>query len=1054
VRRSLAPPWRSCDNRGVSGQHGTGDPLGVLDVLKRDEGSEVGWAFDPDRGRSVLVRRLAEGQASLPQAADALEAEASYCRRLEGELTPSAVVEKTPDGEPYLRYEVPDGVTLGRLMLALEASGRTLSQAAATAIASDVLETAKAIQRARARTLTGSSLWGHGEIDPRSVLIGVDGVARLYDARFVATGFRSDESPLVRLCRPPEITETTPAGSPSGDVYSVGALLALGVLGPGRLMGTGDEALVRLVQKELTERGSELDDGFGFVLTTALAQRERERFENCNVMRIALKQCAYLDDEDWSRQRAGLGAFAELLASEDAPSLLPESLLAQHVDVSFMSESAEPTMTGLRAYGLEDSEEVTAVAAQAELDRTMEALGLPSSPSGQTAAQDPVDGPDEDRTVSTGLTLSALAMLDEVSERALVPKVEPIPHITGEQTRNLDLSSVTGADGSLVVDPSPLSDDGPEDLPTREAAPSEMAPRVRAETVAPSHLSEKDALLMTMDAELLGATGHGTITGDSEDFTDSRDLMTNESMGESSLAFESVTDEVEKPTARQLGGFDDAVEVGAGLLSSQGSVVEPKPKRAPKYRPASERKAARDPSAVALPGRTAAPADTQAGPLAEEFDDDFLSAVAKETPRAPTRRPKSQVGSVPAAAVGARVTGLPKVPSVADRIPNLGTGALLADAIADALADESAPLPQPSRPSGRAASRPRPVHSAKLVGVNVPRRASTLSLPEGGIPLEALDPVVAPAFGHAGLPPSAGSIPLARDPVRPTRRLTQSVPPPRFEEDSGRGRVAFLGLAALVLGVGLVALVMQDRDTTTGAALGVPPVPVPVETAARRAPAPREVPTPTIELPEERKTVDLAAGLDLPPAKPETPEETAEDRAAREAYGATDTLEAAGGYDSASRSSALGVWRIEDSATRATGGLAVEGKAPNAWERELASAPAYAPDEDTGYDDEGYGGRDTASAAAPSDTPYAFRGSRAITGPRAGKLVINVIPWGNVFVDGRSYGYPPVVVQNLTAGTHVIRVERPGFETVERPVVLAASKDESVHIRFKQLGEK
>jgi hypothetical protein len=58
-----------------------------------------------------------------------------------------------------------------------------------------------------------------------------------------------------------------------------------------------------------------------------------------------------------------------------------------------------------------------------------------------------------------------------------------------------------------------------------------------------------------------------------------------------------------------------------------------------------------------------------------------------------------------------------------------------------------------------------------------------------------------------------------------------------------------------------------------------------------------------------------------------------------------------------------------------------------------------------------------------------------------GRLFVNAIPWGQVFVDDAPIGNTPRVAVPVSAGTHRVRVSRDGFETFERTVQVAPGQD-------------
>ena len=1072
-----------------------GERFGVIEVLKRDEGSVVGWAFDQERSETTLVRRLVDSVRSEDYAREALEAEAAYTNRLDSRC-PQAELHELPDGEACLLYSHSHGAVLERILHAMEASGRTFTPAAATVIVSEVLHTAKAIQRVRARSLTGTSLWGHGEIEPRGLIVGEDGLTRLYDVRYAATGLMSDPSPMALVCRPPELTEASPTGSPAGDVYSVGAVLALCVLGPRALLTDDDESLVRSVQKALSERSDDIEDGFGFVLTTALATRPRERFENSNVMRIALRQCAYLSSDQWQNQLDGLARLAKLFSSDDPPSEIPMSVLDEFEDMTLINDAAEPTLAAIPGQRTKELD-----AADQEVVDAMGALGLPASNTRPSSIG--IVAPKGD------LTASALAVLDEVSETNFSRHAEEIGETTTdfgqlaeEPTRELEIDPT--AQMSAV-----RRDDEDAEAPQTIETNAQDLERVLAKAVRDG-IAETDARLETVDAELIGeVSGAFESVTDEVDQPESTDLepqYDTEMAGETSKSFESITDEVDQPDATELDQpavtmeeiaaaraaadieervsdieetqdgdddrrpvhippnvptFNDVIPTGTGRLAlSVGGRTDVRdslvgkagvPDNVEGDRP--DKKSI----TIALPSSGSRPAKARAqAPVADEFDDDRLSDAAP-VPLVTKKqgKGKGKKGKKPRARPSSAISAA-AVPAVGDSIRDLSSGPVLSDSSVPETT-QNAPLPAPVR-RGSGARRPAiernvsstrgEVHQARLTNAPPPRHDSGIGIRRPtGIPLEQLDPDVTPAL-KLPRPQSRTSSFAKRPNSRPAPRRSSTIPPPRFESESQGGRLAFMAVLAVALAVVFFVMLSDRAPRDTGAVVGISPTPTTVgRTSARSSVTSRGVVT-------DERTVDAKTPEGaVAAAQPKLLGDDGDDEAARKGYGETDTLEATGQYDKAGRREALGVWRLDDQAASDAAGRRGQGAS---WEEELASAPAYVAS-DRYVEDEPYGGddeRDWERELGQSGAPYIWGGPAPSGAARAGRLVINVIPWGNVYIDGRSYGYPPVVVRWLSAGQHTIRVERPGFETTERVVDLAANEDKSVHVRFKQLGDE
>jgi len=69
-----------------------------------------------------------------------------------------------------------------------------------------------------------------------------------------------------------------------------------------------------------------------------------------------------------------------------------------------------------------------------------------------------------------------------------------------------------------------------------------------------------------------------------------------------------------------------------------------------------------------------------------------------------------------------------------------------------------------------------------------------------------------------------------------------------------------------------------------------------------------------------------------------------------------------------------------------------------------------------------------------------------------GMLQVAVRPWGEVFLDGRPVGTTPLDRLTLTAGPHVVRVHYPGYDDVERRIVVRAGQTEVLKVDFSAEG--
>lgn len=83
--------------------------------------------------------------------------------------------------------------------------------------------------------------------------------------------------------------------------------------------------------------------------------------------------------------------------------------------------------------------------------------------------------------------------------------------------------------------------------------------------------------------------------------------------------------------------------------------------------------------------------------------------------------------------------------------------------------------------------------------------------------------------------------------------------------------------------------------------------------------------------------------------------------------------------------------------------------------------------------------------AAPTSATPSVAAPPAQAGPTPSaaapaKLFVNATPWGQLFVDGLLIGNTPRANVELTPGSHLIRVVRPGFTTFERTIRVSAGE--------------
>lgn len=309
--------------------------------LKRDGNSVVGWAEDVSG--IGLVRRLVKSRRLDSDTRAGLLAEAEYLSRLECERCPAGQTLELGD-ELVLEYSTGPGVELDRLLMALERASRLLAPSAALALISELIHNADAISNLRPLGLEGR--WGHGEISPRSVVLGLDGFARLYEARLLASGYRAAATSGSTFCRAPELTGGTLVGTPEGDVYSIGALLSLTMLGTELLQETA-EPLALSVARALAAAGEVVPNQLSQVILRAVALEPRERFENAEALRAGLKEAWPFDLDEWRGALLGLAAFADELAEDPIRGELSPAVLARFQGL-LRSTRAEDELEGGR----------------------------------------------------------------------------------------------------------------------------------------------------------------------------------------------------------------------------------------------------------------------------------------------------------------------------------------------------------------------------------------------------------------------------------------------------------------------------------------------------------------------------------------------------------------------------------------------------------------------------------------------------------------------------------------------------------------------------------
>jgi serine/threonine protein kinase len=76
-----------------------------------------------------------------------------------------------------------------------------------------------------------------------------------------------------------------------------------------------------------------------------------------------------------------------------------------------------------------------------------------------------------------------------------------------------------------------------------------------------------------------------------------------------------------------------------------------------------------------------------------------------------------------------------------------------------------------------------------------------------------------------------------------------------------------------------------------------------------------------------------------------------------------------------------------------------------------------------------------------------------IGAPMKGTLNVSATPWANVYIGGKNYGRTPQTIDDLTVGTHTVRLENPNFEVWETTVKILRKGAVKVHHDFAGFGK-
>lgn len=308
----------------------------LVGLVRRDPTSTVGWYRDRATRELGLVRRLIAPRRADVEARAALVAESEYLRRVATRAGLAADARTLEDGELYLLYDDSGGVELSRVLLLLDAAGFGLTPTAAIVCVSELVAAVITLSGHAPPLVEGE--FGHGELTPDAVLLGSDGFARAHDARFLVSGEPPDDTRGRRLCTAPELEGSGLRGTPAGDVYAIGALVAALVFGEAGLSGV--EPLDERVRRAAEQLPASLPQPFVSAIARAVATDPAQRFGSVDTLRAALRLAVEIDLERW---RSVCGALADVA---DALRAVPrgETLEPGRLEALVAALAAQPTV--------------------------------------------------------------------------------------------------------------------------------------------------------------------------------------------------------------------------------------------------------------------------------------------------------------------------------------------------------------------------------------------------------------------------------------------------------------------------------------------------------------------------------------------------------------------------------------------------------------------------------------------------------------------------------------------------------------------------------------
>jgi eukaryotic-like serine/threonine-protein kinase len=286
--------------------------------------------------RAVALKRIEpQGSEAHGGARALLEKTRSLSRVRHPNVVPTLDAVEEDDGL-YLVMDYVAGETLDRLLGPLASRGERVPPRIACALVAGVLRGLHAAHEARSSR--GEPLGiVHGDVSPRNVLVGADGVPRLLDFAF--------PRPSLPYMAPEQgHGEVTPRS----DVFSAGMILWEALTGRSALAGEGDAATVDTSQVSVVEAPSKLVLGVprevDVITMRALRTDPRERYVSAKDMARDLEAClgGAADSEiaAWVAKYAG-----ETLAERAAMVSAVERHASMSTPTSTSTSTSTPTST-------------------------------------------------------------------------------------------------------------------------------------------------------------------------------------------------------------------------------------------------------------------------------------------------------------------------------------------------------------------------------------------------------------------------------------------------------------------------------------------------------------------------------------------------------------------------------------------------------------------------------------------------------------------------------------------------------------------------------------